>query len=141
MGEAFSKAFHVLVKDKGKVECPEEDDFKKLYKVLGDHEKQEAIRQENPDGKHCLDLQASPNACIGCPKNPYDHKKKQDREDREEVEKCASLLEFISALYDNIEMGIVDPKEVTSREAVCLRILHNFHRAQKVSGGMLKGLF
>ena len=140
IGEAFSKAFLALIKDKGKIECPEEDDFKELYKVLGDRKEQEKIRSDNPKGKHCLDLEASPNACVGCPNNPYDKKKEQDRADREEVQKCSSLLEYISVLYDNIEMGIVDAKEVTALEATCLRTIHNYHRVQKISGGMIKGL-
>ena len=42
-----------------------------MYESLGDYEEQEALRQETPQGTHCLLLKRDPDACSICPKNPY----------------------------------------------------------------------
>ena len=130
MVEEFSKAFHSLFdKENKKVECPQEDDFVKLHDVLGDREKQDEIRSKNKDGKHCFDLMASPNACIGCPKNPIEAKDKKKHVDDGLVRKHGTLIDRITTLYDWIDMGMVrDLGDVSLLEGNLLRIVHNFHR-------------
>src|SRR5688572_33441561 len=53
--------------------CPSEANFPELYQVLGRPAAQDAIRQANPEGKHCELLKRSPTACADCPvrQNPY----------------------------------------------------------------------
>lgn len=139
--EGFKRAFHALYQNEGKVECPEEDDFVQLHAVLGDRDKQQAIREDNPKGKHCFELEVSPSACEGCPKNPLDKKKTKARENQELVRRHGETLDYITSLYDNVEMGLLSSAEqVTMREAALLRVVHSQYRAMKISGGMLKGL-
>ncbi len=113
--------------------CPEEDNFFEMYEVLGDREKQQEVRDRNPQGLHCLDLEVSANGCDGCPKNPVRQKSSDAvREERVILDENVPCLEHITALGDYVRMGLIhDLKELSPDEAFALRLTWQNTRARE----------
>lgn len=137
IAEVFAPAISAYLDREGEVgvrrDCPEEENFFEMYEVLGDRDKQEAIRQAHPEKLHCLDLEVSANACDGCPKNPVRKKAPDDvRKEREVLEENIPCLEHVIALSDYIRMGLVhDLRELSPDEALALRLTWQHTRARE----------
>lgn len=115
--------------------CENEPNFAELFKALGDFDKQEEIRKENPDVTHCEMLLMDPNACDGCKLNPtrnregYSHSK--------DTKFFTPLIERTLELYDYVEMGLInDLNKVTPLEALLLRVVHNYYRSMKAASSL-----
>lgn len=103
-----------------------------MHEVLGDREKQDAIRKKNPDVKHCSLLLMSPTACDGCQNNPFKGKTKSEVADNALVFKYRLLIDRIVILYDYIDMGLIrDLDDISPLEAMLLRTVHSYYRSKR----------
>jgi hypothetical protein len=115
----------------GALECEVEPNFIELYEVLGDKEKQDQIRAAHPEVAHCPELQMSPNACMGCPKNP-DRKRDALDFDEQLIIAWSDTITDVFAMLDNIRLGIsvFTEKELSPEDAAMLREAQRFIREE-----------
>ena len=108
--------------------CILESSFHELYPLLGDQAAQDAVRANQP-GRHCPKLRHDPNACLGCPNNPYE---KQGR--LEKLAQGATTTELVESafrLHDLAELGLMDT--VHPVEELVLRLTHQYRLAERMN--------
>ncbi len=116
-----------------------------MYHVLGDRQKQEAVRTAR-QGPHCDRLMQSPTACLGCRENPFREEQRPsqlldlERERRRarqlvlrERRACRvrpGLLALIRGrrggldLHDRAELGVLESSELSAEELLLLQVTH-----------------
>lgn len=109
--------------------CPDEPDFDKLFPVLGDREAQDAIREANQDVVHCDLLLTSPNACLGCPKNPRRNDK--GGEVKEGVDEHSGLLNAAFRFLEDYEYGVLEMSTLLPWEFQIVLIMRDYEEMNR----------
>lgn len=106
---------------------------------MGSQAAQEAIRQANPEGKHCELLRVHPTACVQCPvrQNPYLGDEGRDGELYRAIEQYGHWLDDAVRFDDYQRFGLgIPPQQLSSEQFEVLRIMH---REEQLIQSQLQG--
>lgn len=102
-----------------------------MYEVLGNRDKQEAIRAANPEVQHCELLEISANACLGCKHNPLP----EDAQDAKAlVEADRPLIMRALDLADAHELGAVEAGRLSPADYLLLMLAKAYKDLQRDQG-------
>ena len=100
-----------------------------MFEALGDRETQDLIREE--EGKHCGLLIKNPEACRGCPKNPYEMgQNKNEGPAVSPVKGWRQLAEEAEELHDLFKLGLLT--DFTPEEFAMIRTAHHYNENRKI---------
>ena len=118
--------------------CPDEENFAEMYEALGNYKAQEQVRILHPKASHCELLLVNATACSNCKKNPH-------RDSSDEEKKGFMWDDEVQAIYRIVSMydyGMLNQlDQISPAEAICLRIVDKFEKAQQLSHGAMSALF
>ncbi len=73
----------------------------------------------------------TPNACDGCPKNPFNANKVRENANTEIVEKWIHAIDYGIELCDLADLGLIDERdELTPEEVIVMRSMLHYRKVQ-----------
>ncbi len=101
--------------------------------MLGNRQKQDEIREKNEseNAVHCDMLKQTPNACDGCPKNPFNVNKVKENVNSEIVEKWQHAIEYGIELCDLADLGLLGKRDdLSPEEVIVMRSMLHYRKVQ-----------